>query len=269
MELTLDNIWAILMENAKQIAAITEERKKEAEERKKEAEERKQRLAAEAEERKKEAEERKQRLAAEAVERKKAAEEHEKRLAAEAEERRKEAEERKKAAEEREKAREKDLQANNRMLKELGRKIAELGDVLGLYAEAQVRERIKHLFDKRGIHLDSVMYHYQQETKNGEFLYEIDILLVNSEYAVITEVKNQLKKDDVDEHIARMEKCTITPPKGAKDKILLGCIGAMIVSPEVETYAKRQGFYLLKPSGESVKMANPANFKHKEWHVIT
>ncbi len=312
MELTLDNIWAILMENAKQIAAITEERKKEAEERKKEAEERKQRLAAEAEERKKEAEERKQRLAAEAEERKKAAEEHEKRLAAEAEgrrkaaeehekrlaaeaeerrkeaegrrkaaeehekrlaaeaeERRKEAEERKKAAEEREKAREKDLQANNRMLKELGRKIAELGDVLGLYAEAQVRERIKHLFDKRGIHLDSVMYHYQQETKNGEFLYEIDILLVNSEYAVITEVKNQLKKDDVDEHIARMEKCTITPPKGAKDKILLGCIGAMIVSPEVETYAKRQGFYLLKPSGESVKMANPANFKHKEWHVIT
>ena len=155
------------------------------------------------------------------------------------------------------------------MLKELGRKIAELGDVLGLYAEAQVRERIKHLFDKRGIHLDSVMYHYQQETKNGEFLYEIDILLVNSEYAVITEVKNQLKKDDVDEHIARMEKCTITPPKGAKDKILLGCIGAMIVSPEVETYAKRQGFYLLKPSGESVKMANPANFKHKEWHVIS
>lgn len=80
------------------------------------------------------------------------------------------------------------------MLKELGRKIAELGDVLGLYAEAQVRERIKHLFDKRGIHLDSVMYHYQQETKKGEFLYEIDILLVNSEYAVITEVKNQLKK---------------------------------------------------------------------------
>jgi hypothetical protein len=208
MELTLDNIWAILMENAKQIAAITEERKKTAEERRK-------------------------------------------------------------AAEEREKAREKDLQANNRMLKELGRKIAELGDVLGLYAESQVRERIKHLFDKRGIHLDSVMYHYQQETKNGEFLYEIDILLVNSEYAVITEVKNQLKKDDVDEHIARMEKCTITPPKGAKDKILLGCIGAMIVSPEVETYAKRQGFYLLKPSGESVKMANPANFKHKEWHVIS
>ena len=34
MELTLDNIWAILMENAKQIAAITEERKKEAEDRK-------------------------------------------------------------------------------------------------------------------------------------------------------------------------------------------------------------------------------------------
>ncbi|MBK9458528.1 MAG: hypothetical protein IPN94_03625 [Sphingobacteriales bacterium] len=279
MELTLDNIWAILMENAKQIAAITEERKKEAEERKKEAEERKH--AGKKQRLRRSRRTQKQPKNTKTLARSEEKQPKNTKTFAEAENAESEGEKRrrtrktcwgrraKKAAEEREKAREKDLQANNRMLKELGRKIAELGDVLGLYAEAQVRERIKHLFDKRGIHLDSVMYHYQQETKNGEFLYEIDILLVNSEYAVITEVKNQLKKDDVDEHIARMEKCTITPPKGAKDKILLGCIGAMIVSPEVETYAKRQGFYLLKPSGESVKMANPANFKHKEWHVIT
>ena len=68
-----------------------------------------------------------------------------------------------------------------------------------------------------------------------------------------------------DEHIERMAKCVKNPPRGTDGKILLGAVAAMIVSSEVETYAKRQGFYVIKPSGESVKIANAPSFRHREW----
>jgi hypothetical protein len=156
-----------------------------------------------------------------------------------------------------------------RFQRELGRKLGEFSDVLGLYAEAQTKERIRKMFTKRGIELRSMTTHYVEEDGKGGFLYEIDILLYNTLYAIAVEVKNHLKKDDVDDHLARLDKCISSPPRGTEGKILLGAVATMIVSQEVETYAKRKGFYVIKPSGKSVKIANDAHFKHREWPTQT
>jgi hypothetical protein len=156
-----------------------------------------------------------------------------------------------------------------RFSRELGRKLGEFSNVLGLYAEAQTKERIRKMFAKLGIELRSMTTHYVEEDGKGGFLYEIDILLYNTIYAIVVEVKNQLKKDDVDEHLARLDKCIMSPPRGTEGKILLGAVATMIVSQEVETYAKRKGFYVIKPSGKSVKIANDASFKPKEWQTMS
>lgn len=158
---------------------------------------------------------------------------------------------------------------NERYLKKASRewnkKISDLGNVLGLYAEAHVRERIVKLFADRGIHVPAVTYHYTEKDEQGNFRYEIDILLYDSEFVVIVEVKSQLKVTDVDYHIERMEKCQQHPPRGANDKRLLGCVAGMIVGPEVEAYAIQKGFFVIKPSGKSVTMTNEPGFKPREW----
>ena len=151
--------------------------------------------------------------------------------------------------------------------RELSKRLGDLSNVLGLYAEAQTKERIREMFGERGIELRSMTTHYLEEDGKGGFLYEIDILLYNTLYAIVVEVKNHLKKDDIDTHIERLNKCVSSPPRGTEGKILLGAVATMIVSQEVETYAKRQGFYVIKPSGKSVKIANDAQFKHKEWQT--
>jgi hypothetical protein len=170
-----------------------------------------------------------------------------------------------------EKKMEKQRLDNERFVKQLSRdlnkKIGSLTDILGLYAQAQTQERIIDMFSERGIELRSISSNYKEEDGNRNVIHEIDILLYNTIYAIIVEVKNHLKKDDVDEHLERMEKCTIFPPRGTEGKVLLGAVATMVISREVETYAKKKGLFVIKPSGKSVKIGNAVDFKPKEWQV--
>jgi hypothetical protein len=152
-----------------------------------------------------------------------------------------------------------------KMNKDLNKRMGGLSDIFGLYAQSQTKERIIKMFGKRGIELRTITTNYVEEDGKGGFLYEIDILLYNTLYAIVVEVKNQLKKDDIDEHIERLEKCVLYPPRGTEGKILLAASAAMIVSQEVENYATKKGFFIIKPSGKSVKLANKENFKPTEW----
>jgi hypothetical protein len=154
------------------------------------------------------------------------------------------------------------------MNRELNKRMGNISDVLGLYAQSQTKERIVEMFAERGIELRSLATNYREEDGKGGFIYEIDILLYNTIYAIVVEVKNHLKKDDIDEHLERMEKCVQFPPRGTEGKILLAAAAAMIVSQEVESYATKKGFFVIKPSGKSVKLANDTNFKPFEWNTI-
>ncbi len=151
--------------------------------------------------------------------------------------------------------------------RDLSKKIAELGDVLGMYAEAQVKERIRELFAERGIVCDGMTIHYEKGTADDELMYEIDILLYDTDYVIAIEVKHRLKNSHIDEHLERLEKCVIKPPKGAEGKKILGAVATMIVSNETEAYARNCGLYVIKPSGKSVKIANPPNFKARAWQA--
>jgi len=152
-----------------------------------------------------------------------------------------------------------------KLSKDLNRKISSLGDIMGLYAQTQIQERIVEMFVQRGIEVTSLSSNYRQEDGKGGFVYEIDLLLYDTAFAIIVEVKHQLKKDDIDEHLERMEKCTQRPPRGTEGKRLLGAVAAMIISQEVASYAQKCGLFIIKPNGKSVKIANPLDFKPQEW----
>jgi seryl-tRNA synthetase len=96
---------------------------------------------------------------------------------------------------------------------------------------------------------------------------EVDILLVNTEWAMAVEVKNQFETIEVDRHIIRMERILKYPPGLLPARVkLLGAIAGGIVTPEAREAAHEAGFFVLELKGESViRIPEPADFKPKEW----
>lgn len=157
----------------------------------------------------------------------------------------------------------------SRVNKELSQKIGELGEIWGRFAHEQVRADLIDKFGRWGIPVHAITNNYVQKNNNNEFVYEVDILIYNSQYAIALEVKNTLKKDHVDEHLERMRKIQKFPMVGLQGKTLLAGVAAMMVSEGVDKYAENKGLFVLKPSGDTVKIANnKKTFKPQEWEII-
>jgi hypothetical protein len=153
--------------------------------------------------------------------------------------------------------------------RELNKKIADLGDALGKFAVSQVSPRLEKMFRKKGIDMNEI-YPNVIVKENGQNLFEIDLVLVNTIYAVAVEVKHNLKQKDVDEHIERlekiekMEKLTTRVVKGTK---MYGAVAGMIVNYEVERYALKKGLYVVKPKGNGVAISEDPKIPARTWDV--
>lgn len=155
-------------------------------------------------------------------------------------------------------------------IKEVNKKLAELGDTLGRFAEEQVKADIVSKFEKWGIPVHTYGTHVVQTDPKNNFVYEVDILIYNTDYIIVLEVKNQLKKNDIDEHIERMKLLQKYPLPDSKGKTLLAGIGSMIISDGLDKYAESKGLFVIKPSGENIKIANnKKTFKPREWKVAS
>jgi uncharacterized coiled-coil protein SlyX len=139
----------------------------------------------------------------------------------------------------------KQIAETDKQLKVLARRVGDVTDTMGRFAEEQVRPKILELFKERGVELEET---YPRVTikKNGQFLLEIDLLLVNTIYSVVVEVQ-------------------ATPNRAIKGTTMYGAVAGMIVTEEVEKYAIKKGFYVIKPKGDNVEISNKPNFKPKEW----
>jgi hypothetical protein len=95
---------------------------------------------------------------------------------------------------------------------------------------------------------------------------DIDILLADTEWAMVVEVKREADDKDVDRHLKRMELIRKYPPPGVTGKRLLGAIAGGVVSPDAVAYAHKAGFFVLELAGESVVLLDtPAGFVAREW----
>ncbi|MDR1220777.1 MAG: hypothetical protein LBK73_14355 [Treponema sp.] len=96
---------------------------------------------------------------------------------------------------------------------------------------------------------------------------DIDILLSNTGVAMAVEVKRELnKKEDVSDHLKRMELIRKYPPAEVAGKKLLGAMAGGVVDGDVQRYAYESGFYVLELSGETVRLAPPPDgFAPKQW----
>ena len=87
---------------------------------------------------------------------------------------------------------------------------------------------------------------------------EMDGFLENSSQAIAVEIKTKLRRDDVDYHVERMEKIRRHADLHNDKRQFFGAIAATVIDKDVKRYALQQGFYIIEPSGEDVKIVKPA-----------
>jgi hypothetical protein len=152
-------------------------------------------------------------------------------------------------------------------IRALNRKLGEMSNWLGEFAEYQILPAATRLFREQNLPLHEVYVRLRQEDEEGYGIYEVDILVANSNVAVALEVKNTLRQRDVEDHLERLEKMKRYPLKVIRDTDLYGAVAGMVVKKEVEDFATKKGLFVIKPSGDSAEISNAGVVKPKVWHT--
>jgi len=139
-----------------------------------------------------------------------------------------------------------------------------VGDLIEILIAANLWEKFPE-YNLQRAYRRITIYNEKNEAKT-----DIDILLVNNEWAMVVEVKRDADKNDVIDHVERMKRILKYPPLlflPPHTKIL-SAIAAGVITPEAIAYAHECGFFVLELTGESVvRVPAPAGFMPMEYKI--
>ena len=154
----------------------------------------------------------------------------------------------------------------DRQIQETNRQIGKLGNRFGDLIEHLVVPGIVDKFNDLGYlftrHAESVKYHDPQTRK---VLTEVDILLENGDVVIAVEVKSNLRTEDVDKHITRMDVLRRMADLRGDSRKYRGAIAAAITTEEAREYAQKSGFYVLEQTGDTMRLDIPPGFVPRDW----
>ncbi|MCL0090770.1 DUF3782 domain-containing protein [Dehalococcoidia bacterium] len=133
----------------------------------------------------------------------------------------------------------------------------------GKLVEALVTPSALRLFQERGVKVTETSRRVER-VRDGLQM-EIDILLSNTQEAVVVEVKTTLKVEDVREFLEQLERFTFFFPR-CKGMSIYGGVAAIRIEEDADKFAYRQGLFVLTGSGEGlITMLNSPDFKPKDF----
>jgi len=151
---------------------------------------------------------------------------------------------------------------------EFDKKLGQIAGTWRKFVAEMVRPKIVELFNGKGIQIETTVQAVQG-FKDGQRYYEIDLLLINTNVAVVVEIKSSLSVEDVNEHLERIEKIRKISPKriDLSGVTIYGAVAGMIVEGEADKYAYKKGLFVLRQNGNIVEIVNDARFQPREWKV--
>ncbi len=154
------------------------------------------------------------------------------------------------------------FQETRELVENLSRRFGDLGNRLGEFVEAMVEPALVELFRARGLDVSEV--HRRVTSRRGGDAIEIDLLVVDDDTAVAVECKSRLTQEEVERHVARMEKFKRLLPRYA-DMRIHGAVAGMVVDEEAADAGQAAGLWVLAQSGETVRLLNDERFKPRVW----
>ena len=149
-------------------------------------------------------------------------------------------------------------------MKETDRKIAKLGNRLGEIIEYMVLPNLLDKFREFGFVFTKAYPHTEIKDEQNQIVTEVDITLENGDKVMLVEVKTKPNIDDIKDHIQRMEKVCLHGRLRNDTRTYLGAMAGMVFSNNVKTFALKNGFYVVEPSGETFKIIEPEG-SPREW----
>jgi hypothetical protein len=142
-------------------------------------------------------------------------------------------------------------------LKETQRIVGDLGNKFGDEAEYTLVPGLPEKFKQFGFDFGVISRNRKINNDEHDIHAEIDAFLENGTQAMAVEVKAKLQKADVDGHIERMEKLRRYADLYGDRREFFGALAATVVQEKARDYALENGFYVIEPSGEDVKVTKP------------
>ena len=133
----------------------------------------------------------------------------------------------------------------------------------GRFVEEMVEPAVVQLFQERGIDVTQTMSRLKSKRPGAAM--EIDILAVNGSELVAVECKSRLSKDDVDDFLDRLQRFKLAFPQ-FRDFQVYGAVAGIEIDQGIDSYAYRRGLFVMKQSGETVKIINDVQFQPVGFH---
>jgi hypothetical protein len=151
-----------------------------------------------------------------------------------------------------------------RLKEELDKKIGAITNLFGDLTEAMVAPKICEKFNEFGFSFLRATTESRFNDKINDISFEADIMLENSDKAMLIEVKTKLTDERIDKHVLRLEKMRKYADLHGDKRTFLGAVAGVVMTSNVKEYALGQGFYVVEPSGETFNITPPGG-KPKEW----
>jgi hypothetical protein len=162
----------------------------------------------------------------------------------------------------------KQIKETNKQIKETGEQIKEtdrilqkmmsdLGRKFGTVIEHMFIPNLKEKFNALGFVFEKSSPNVLIGNKEHDIYAEIDVFLENGNTALAVEVKPQADIADVRDHVERMEKLRRYFDLHHDQRKLYGAVAAAIIPDNVLNFALKQGFYVIRQSGDNVSIVEP------------
>ncbi|MDR1306980.1 MAG: hypothetical protein LBK74_05360 [Treponema sp.] len=144
-----------------------------------------------------------------------------------------------------------------RQMKETDKRVGEITNRLGDMVEHMVIPNLTVKFRELGFTFTQAGNLKITDPEHDIFT-EVDALLENDDKVMAVEIKTTLRIGDIDDHLDRMEKLRFRTNLRNDRRIYLGAVAGVVIDAGVQKYALRNGLYVLKPSGETFIVTEPA-----------
>jgi hypothetical protein len=148
--------------------------------------------------------------------------------------------------------------------KEIDKKISDLGSRFGEMTEYMVVPNLVTKFRELGFVFEKTYLETTIKDRENNFIAEVDITLENGDKVMIVEVKTKPSIDDIKDHVERMEKVRCHADLHGDKRKFLGAIAGLVIKENVQDFARKNGFYMIQPSGETFIIIPPEG-EAKEW----
>lgn len=150
----------------------------------------------------------------------------------------------------------------DRQMRETDRRLKRAEDLFttqwGKLMESLVRGDLVNLLHGRGIGVRSLAQ--RTLTRRGGESYEVDVMAVNGEEIVVVEVKTTLRPEDVRRFRSKLVRFKEWWPE-YRDRKVYGAMAFLQASDDVALHAERQGFFVIRATGDSASIVNAEDFE--------